>query len=242
MARFSAYNKETGSYTPSYRMQKLGAPTIVVSQPYRDPFAPESVKVDISMIYKTPSGVRSEKIKGVSESVAKAISKEVADVVSKARSQESMSKRIEYVSSNYFNRTFGRTSVLLENIANDAGLSKAFKEGMKGRLSPDAQADFDSLIQSLKEITKDKEVMDEFYERTKKYFNILGSKYEKYNRNNRKVNADDTPDSFTYSDIMEIEEAMKKIAEIAKEYEQFVGTGSKYRQLTLTGHTSLRPR
>ena len=243
MARISAYNKETGSYTPSYRMQKMGAPTIVVSQPYRDPYAPETVKVDISMIYKTPQGIKSEKIKGVSENVAKAISREVADVVSKARSPESMSRRVEFVSKNYFTRDYGRTAVLLENIANDAGLAKAFKGAMKRQLSPMAQEMFDSLVNDLKVIVQDKDLMEAFYQEAKEYFNIIGSKYDLYNRNNRKINPDDTPDSFTQHDMDDIEYAITRIAMLAQDYRyEYQGAGKRYRQQTLSGQLPMKSR
>lgn len=204
-----------GEFIPKESQFDKGAMSIKFSQPYLRPYTSDVYQVDVWMIKGSGSSfTQVAEIKGVTENVAREIARRYSQDIRTSRSKRSMSERTEYFKADFFSREFGRTGVLMENLANDAGLAQVFKAGLQGHLSPQAQADFDSLTFMAGKISENDVLTEDFYRDAKDQLNIIASKYERWKANNKALGGSD----FTDADVKEVERALKKLRKLATKY------------------------
>ena len=207
-------NRKTGEFKPTERQRKLGAATVEFSSPYVLNDSRQSVKVDVWFYQGEGEHFSVREVKGVSPSVAKEISRRYAKQIQYARSEMKMSEQTEYFVSDFFSRESGRTGVLMSNLASDSGMAQVFKEGLKGHLSPEAQANFDALTLMVDKISKDAALADRFYISASETLNKIASKYERWKQNAKAI----TERSFTIGDVKDLEKQLEKLTEIASEF------------------------
>lgn len=200
-------------FNPTLKQARLGAPSIRISDKYSDPFAPKTKLVDISFYEWTGINYKISTIKGMTPSVAQAITKAVAKNISTARSEKRMQQYTEEAKQMYFNRQYGRSAVFMENLATETGLARIFQSGLKGNLSPEAQANFDKLVKGIDYISDDRALIDKFYKQAREELIAITSKYYRFKQNNRKIDPDDTPDAFTTADVKEMEKELQKLVD-----------------------------
>lgn len=203
-----------GEFIPTARQERMGAERITFSSPYKDLYS-NNLKYDVYMYSSNTEYSMRRKIEGVSESVAREIARQYSIDVNRVQSKATMSDRTDLFREEFFSRDTGRTGILMSNLANESGLAQVFKRGLAGVLSPQAQQNFDRLTFMVDKISRVPHLSDEFYEEAKKQFNIVGSKYDKWNANNRGITTDE---GFTEDDLKELENALEELLDITEEY------------------------